>query len=756
MVPTQLFGAEQMKTLYLIIISVLLIVPGHTIISEENTANLFFLSGHVVDKSTEAPMLRASVYIVELQKGTITNRNGDFQIDRIPPGSYTLRIQYTGFHTHEATITVPGDSFSHIGIAMLPKIFETDEVIVTASPLGTRTLYQPAQAFSPEDIQRRATVSLGELLDWEPGLTMRSLGSVPARPVIRGMDGDRVLVLDNGERIGDLSEITPDHSIAMDPMSADRVEVVRGPASLLYGSSALGGVINVFTDDTPRMWSKGTSGAVGFYGSTMNNLGSGFGRLIYGNDSWVATGRISYRESGNIYTPEGRLPGTYLQQFTGAGGAGFRHKNIDGGLSIEFLDKTYGLPDEIDDPDTDIEIRMDRQRARGYLNVQGTGFFENYEFRISGSRYFHEEIEIEREEDGMIEEGMELDFIQNTLSSTLTIKHGSLGIIENGVIGVNGILRRLDTTGPEALTPNARSSFLGLFLYEEIPLSKISRLQMGGRVEFQQINAIENEKYPDFDKTRTSTTFSGSFGTNIQPVENLEIGFQIARAHRVPSIEELFSDAAHLAAGAYEIGNPELKNEIGHGVDAFVRFSNNRVYIDVAGFYNRVNDYIVRQPTGEIHEPSGFPIIVYEAGDAEIFGGEIGLKMLMHEYIRLNARLDYVHGARRDIDRTPLPFMPPLRSFIGVTYDKRNWWLGVNSRIASEQTRTALEEDPTDGYVLFGFEAGYRFDVSGRHIVSFRMDNLFNTVYRDHLSRVEDRDNPMPGRSAHLMYKWYF
>ncbi len=744
-----------MREILIIILIYSLIIPL-TIVSGETPANQYSLSGSVIDQSTEAPMIRASVYIVELQKGTITDRDGNFSIERIPQGTYTLRIQFVGYHTEEKEINVTVDERSDIHIELLPKTFEVGEVIVTASPLGTPTLYQPAQALSSEDIQRRATVSLGEMLDWEPGLAMRSFGSVPARPVIRGLDGDRVLILDNGERIGDLSEITPDHSIAMDPMSADRVEVVRGPASLLYGSSALGGVINVFTNDIPNKWSKGISGAMGIYGSTMNNLGSGYGRVIYGSNSWVATGRASYRESGDLYTPEGRLPGTHLKQFTGAAGAGFTHNNIHGGVSIELLDKIYGLPEEIDDPDTDIEIRMDRQRIRSLLNVQSSGFFENYELRISASRYFHEEVEIELEEDGTVEEEMELDFIQNTLSSTLTIKHGSLGFIENGVVGVNGILRRLDTTGPEALTPNARSAFIGLFVYEEIPISSISRIQTGGRLEFQQINAKENVRYPDFDMTSSSTTFSGSIGANFQPVKNIEIGFQVARAHRVPTVEELFSDAAHLAAGAYEIGNPNLNNEIGHGFDAFIQYTTDRFLLDIAGFYNRVNDYIVRQPTGEIHEPSGFPIIVYEASDAELIGGEIGLKVVLHENIRLNTRVDYVRGTRHNVDRTPLPFMPPLRSHIGIMYDKRNWWLGMNTKLASKQERTAVEEDPTDGYVLFGFEAGYRFDVTGRHVISLRMDNSFNTVYRDHLSRVEDRDNPMPGRSAHLMYKWYF
>lgn len=745
-----------MRTMYIILLSILISLfvihfPG---ISGETSAARFSVSGSVIDQQTESPMIRASVYIVELQKGTITNRDGNFTIENLPPGDYTLRVQFVGYHHEEVTVSV--DNVSDVRVELLPKTFEVGEVIVTASPLGSATLYQPAQALSSEDIQRRATVSLGEMLDWEPGLAMRSFGSVPARPVIRGLDGDRVLVLDNGERIGDLSEIAQDHSIAMDPMSADRVEVVRGPASLLYGSSALGGVINVFTDDIPTQWSKGTSGAMALYGSTMNNLGSGYGRVIYGSDTWVATGRASYREAGNLYTPEGRLPGTHLKQITGAAGAGFTHNNIHGGVSVEFLDKIYGLPEELDDPDTDIEIRMDRQRFRSHVNIQSSGFFKNYELRVSGSQYFHEEIEMEPGEDGTIEEDMELDFTQNTLSSTLTIKHGSLGPIENGIIGINGILRRLDTTGPEALTPNARSGFIGFFAYEEIPLSTVSSLQMGGRVEFQQINAVENERYLDFDVTRSSTTFSGSAGFNIQPVNNIEIGFQVARAHRVPTVEELFSDAAHLAAGAYEIGDPDLNNEVGHGFDVFMQYATDRLLLDVAGFYNRVSNYIVRQPTGEIHEPSGFPIIVYEASDAELIGGEIGLQFIMNENIRLNARADYVHGTRCDVKRTPLPFMPPFRSMLGITYDKRNWWIGMNTRMASKQNRIAVEEEATDGYVLFGFDAGYRFDATGRHVVSFRMDNSLNTIYRDHLSRVEDRDNPMPGRSAHVMYKWYF
>jgi len=713
------------------------------------------IEGRVIESRTGEPLIGANISIIENNRGTATDRNGYFRIERLPEGIYTLRVQYVGYSPVTQTITIP-ETDDFIEITMEERTLEIDEIIVTASPLGSPVGYQPAQSLSGESLQRRAASSIGEMLDGTPGIAMRSFGSAPARPVIRGLDGDRVLVLENGERMGDLAETAADHAIAMDPLAADKIEVIRGPASLLYGSSALGGVVNIFNEDIPRYWSGGISGTVALQGASMNNAGAGFGRVMYGTSHWVTTGRVSYRSAGDIRTPDEMLPGTFMKNITGGAGIGYSNDKTNGGLTINFLDKTYGLPEAIDDPDEDVEIHMDRISLQGRLHRELSGFFKDIEFRLSGAQYSHKEIEIEREDDGILDEEIELDFTQSTISSTITARHGKAGLLSEGAIGVNILYRSLDVGGEEALTPNARSAVFAMFVYEELPLLNNLRLQFGGRLEGHSISSIANEQFPDADMSRTSTTFSGSAGLNYRPLKLLEIGFQFARAHRTPTVEELFSDAPHLGTGKYEIGDPALKNEIGHGIDLFARIAARSLQIEATGFVNSIDNFIFLRPTGDIHTPSGLPIFIYESDDAILTGGELLVKFVIADFIHIESQLSYVRGNQRGDNRSPLPFIPPLRSSTDLMYDARSWWIGGNIQWADSQTRVIDGEQPTEGYVLLGVEAGFRLHSSGRHVVSFRIDNLMDTTYRDHLSRVEDRDKPMPGRNASFVYRWLF
>ena len=708
-----------------------------------------------MDNRTGEPLIGANILLLENNRGAASDRNGYFKIDRLPEGTYTLRVRFVGYSTITETVSVPFAG-EYLQIVMQESTLEIDEIIVTASPLGSQVGYQPAQSLSGESLQRRAASSIGEMLDGTPGLAMRSFGSASARPVIRGLDGDRVLVLENGERMGDLAETAADHAIAMDPLAADKIEVVRGPASLLYGSSALGGVVNIFSEDIPRYWSHGASGTLALQGASMNNAAAGFGRIMYGSSHWVTTGRVSYRSTGDIRTPEGVLPGTFMRNLTGGAGIGYNNDKTSGGFTVNFLDKTYGLPEAIDDPDEDVEIRMDRIALQGRLHRDLSGFFKDIEFRLSGAQYSHREIEIEREDDGTVDEEIELEFTQSTISSTITARHGKAGLLSEGAIGVNFLYRSLDVGGEEALTPDARSTVFAMFVYEEIPVLNNLRLQFGGRLEGHSISSIANEQFPAADMNRTSTTFSGSAGLNYRPLQSLEIGFQFARAHRTPTVEELFSDAPHLGTGKYEIGDPALKNEIGHGLDLFAKVSARSLQIEAAGFINSIDNFIFLRPTGEIHTPSGLPVYIYESDNALLTGAELYMQTLLSDRIHFETQLSYVRGSRRDAESTPLPFMPPLRGNAVLTYDPGSWWIGSKIQWADRQNRVIEEESTTDGYMLFGIEGGYRLHASGRHIVSFRINNLFDTTYRDHLSRVGDRDNPMPGRDASITYRWYF
>lgn len=740
----------------LIIILITLLLTGSTALP--NIQETYSISGEVVDATTGEQLMGANVIIVELQRGSATNRKGEFLVDKLKEGTYTLRVQYIGYMTFEQMIHIPDAAEEYLSVSLLSTPIKIDDVIVTASPIGSPLGYQAAQSYSLEELQKRTASSFGEILNWEPGLSMRSFGSAPARPVIRGFDGDRILILENGERTGDISEVTTDNVITVEPLSANKIEVVRGPASLLYGSSALGGVVNIFTEDVPTIWSRGTSGSLAFSGASMNRSGTGFGRLTYGGSSWAATGRFSYRDAGNIRSPEGELPDTYITSITGNLGTAFRNENLSGGLSFGAFDMTYGIPEKIDDPDESVEIRLNRYNLQGNVNWNRKGLFDNVELRFNGSRYSHKEVEMKTEPDETIDEDVELDILQYSVSSTLTLRHRGTGIIERGALGVYGYFRDVTVGGDEALTPDSRSNFIALFLFEELHVSDLVHLQIGSRVEVQDLQIRENELFPGLNERRTTTTFSGAFGINFRFSGAFEAGGQFARSHRAPLVDELYSDGPHLATGMFEIGNPDLKNEIGHGVDFFTRYHSDRIRWEIAGFYNNINNYILLQSTGEKDPGSELPVFVYEADEAVLLGGEVSLEALVTSSLRVRSSLDYVRGSRRSEEAKglPLPFIPPFRGSLDIHYETTKWWSGIFTRYAAAQNRVAPDEETTDGYILVGIEGGYRFDASGRHIFSVRIHNLFDTKYRDHLSRVEDRNFPMPGRDINLTYRWIF
>jgi iron complex outermembrane recepter protein len=243
-------------------------------------------------------------------------------------------------------------------------------------------------------------------------------------------------------------------------------------------------------------------------------------------------------------------------------------------------------------------------------------------------------------------------------------------------------------------------------------------------------------------------------GANLQPAPGLDVGFQVSRAHRSPLLEELYVHGAHVGASAFEIGNPLLKNEVGHGFDLFVRGATQRAQFEMAGFYNNLSNYIIFQPTGDLDERWGLPIVVYEADRAVLRGLEATGEALLAPSMRLRLSGDYVHATRGD--GTPLPFIPPARARVGLTHDWSAGWVGGSARLVAAQRRVALDEDPTDGYALLGWEAGYRVGISGRQVLSLRIDNALNTAYKDHLTRIENRENPMPGRNVNLTYRWIF
>jgi iron complex outermembrane recepter protein len=709
------------------------------------------LTGVVVDSTNDSPIPGATVFVVETGYGTVSDDLGRFVIRDRPSGHFTLRIDHVSYSRQEFSVD---GSVTDLLVRLVPDILDADEVVVFATT-GTAARYQAAQVFDSESIQASMAPGLGEMLDGAPGVAMRSFGPVPSRPVIRGLDGDRILVLENGERMGDLAETAADHAVGLDMLALDRVEIVRGPASLLYGSSAIGGVVNLFNEDIPRGWETGSSGAAMVHGASVNRLGALSTRYRQATDRFATSLRFSARNSAEMMTPAGNLPGTFQRAYSGALGMAVKTPAGRMGASIATMGSSYGLPEILDDPGDSVEIRLRRTNARieGFWNLDG--FLESVDLRVVGTQYDHDEVEIELR-DGEPDEDLELSFRQISLGGTLTARHRATGVFSGGSVGISGYARSMAVGGEESLTPDSRSFNIAAFGLEEILLSRTVSLSFGARIEHQSLSVHPNERFVDAAGRRRSTTFSASSGLNVRPNRTTELGFQIARAFRAPRLEELYSDAPHLGAGAYEVGNPDLKNEVSTGIDGFLSGSRGGLTFELSAFSNHIRDFVIYRPTGTTDEASGLPIIIYEADEALLVGGEARLASRIHGPISAELVFDYVRGSRVSETVEPLPFMPPVRSRVTATYESGAWAASVTTRLAAAQNRVAPDEEPTPGYALLGADIRYRIGGAHFHTVGLRLDNLTDRLYRDHLSRIEERDAPMPGRNLNLTYRWIF
>ena len=710
------------------------------------------LNGQVVDAGTGEAVPGATIFIEELEEGIAAQNNGQFTFGQIPPGAYTLKVSSIGFVFTTRKINHPDDGL--IIIELQQDIIQAEDVIVTSSPIGRSIQYQPAEALNSEMLQQKAAPSLGEILDGTPGVTTRSFGSAPARPVIRGFDGDRVLVMQNGERMGDLSGTAVDHAVALDPLAMDRVEVVRGPASLLYGSSAIGGVVNMFSSDMPREWESGTSSSIGTHASTMNKMGAGLLRTQYGTDRFAATGRLIYRNGGDLRTPDGRLPDTALENISYGGGVGYRAGDFETGLSVSGMDYTYGLPEAIDDANESIEIRMNRTNIQSISTLKLGRFIDHAELRLHVSDYKHDEFEIVRQGEN-VSEDIGIAFAQQSLSSSLVLRHRPVGQLE-GAVGLSFNYSELEVGGQEALTPNANGYFIAGYIYEELGLTQTLSLKAGTRLEFKETFVTTNEIFINADdfEDRSDVVLSGALGLNYSPSSNWTTGVQMARAFRTPTIEELYSFAPHAAAGSFDIGDSSLNNEFSLGGDAFVEYRSSQISGQLSLFANSIDNFVDFSPTGETHQPSGLPVFEYRSKDALMYGFEFTTDLRLASNWIAGLGFDYVRGRERSGDRENLTFIPPFRTSVEVKYDDGSFYAGPRVKVVNKQEKVAPNEEPTDGYLLIGADAGYRF---GQGLtLSFRLDNLLNERYRDHLSRVENRDAPMPGRNLNVMMRWEF
>lgn len=709
----------------------------------------------------------ARIVINELNRSILSGNDGSFVIRAVRPGTYHLDVTLLGYAPSHAVVTVPVEGPDvRVDVVLRPTVLSLEGINVTASPRSADPLNitQSTVELSGKALERNMGASVAQTLASQPGLSTRYGGPAASTPVIRGLAGERVLVVQNGQRTGDLSSTSADHGLTVDPLAASRIEVVRGPASLLYGNNALGGVVNVISTDIPTTIPGEVSGFFAAQGESVNPGGALTGELTMPlGETLALNARGGGRHADDVRTGGGgTLHNTFYNNLYGTAGLGYVTEQVQGGVSLGAYTFGYGLPvaeheDEAPDEHEEhggISIEGSRLEANGRATVAfGDRGFTTLRLDANAQRYQHDEIEPEGE--------VGTRFRLDTQTGNLTAKtrFGRL----DGAVGISALRKDYSPEGEEALTPGAESRTGGVFVYQELPLGADAAgpsLQLGARYDVYQVRPEETDdaRFANV-RDREFSNVSGSLGLNVPVTSQLSASLSVAQSFRAPTVEELFSNAFHHAAGTYDVGDPDLELEINRGAEAVLRAQSEHVNAQVAAFYSRIDNYITPEVIGDtmvVDEHDGeelsVPMNRFRQDDAHLRGFEGQVEAVVSRRVVLGVMGDLVRGDF--IDGGPLPFMPAARVGGSARWDDGTYSLGVEARHAFEQERADPEEFRTDAYTLVNASAGLSLRRGGRiHSIVLRADNLLDEEYREPTSRILVSS---PGRNLSLVYRILF
>jgi iron complex outermembrane recepter protein len=716
------------------------------------------IRGTVVD-SAGTPLVNVQVVATELQRVAVTDAEGRFSFAGAPVGTVHLTIVHVGYVPVHEVVTVPatGD-LAPLRITLRRTVLRLPGVQITASPTGTDPLSvtQSTVQLSGKDLQRMLGATVAQTLSGEPGIAMRFNGPMANVPVIRGLTGERILTLQDGERVADLSSISADHAVIADPNSAERIEVIRGPASLLYGNAAVGGVVNVISGDIPTTIPSRLGGFVNAQSESVTPGGVGSAALNIPLGSHVAaTVRGTFRDQAAYRVGGGTAqPNSDARTWNGTAGIGYVGERLSAGVVYRQSDFNYGVPFEtggegirIDGVRKGLQFRSGLttgSRALSYLRLEGTV-----------QSYTHDEIE----EDGAI--GTTFNLKTQTASVTGKTQFGRV----SGTVGGQMFLRQYEPVGDEAFTPAADNTNFAAYVYQELPLttgtaeSRTARLQFGGRFDSFRIESKAGTD-PRFAsaQSRSFSNASGSLGLSVPIASHLTLSGSLSRAFRAPTVEELYSNGFHVAVGTFDVGNATLRPETSTGIDVVLRAQGGKGFMQLSGYRNAVDDYILPIAVGtELVDGEQVPRVNFSQRNATLTGFEFSGESAVARHIVIGALADAVRGSVAG--GTNLPFIPAARLGGSVRYDRGIWSVGGEAHQVFRPSRVASDnatDVPTDSYTMLNLNASWTI-VSRRvaQTITARVDNLLDERYADATSRIK-AFTFNPGRNFSLVYRLGF
>ena len=644
------------------------------------------------------------------------------------------------------------------GEAVIPK------VVVTATPFRAAEgdqILTPAKILAGDELRDKVGSSLGETLSQELGVSASGFGPGASRPIIRGLEGSRVKMLENGMTVSDVSGLSNDHAVAAEGATARQIEILRGPAALLYGSGAIGGLVNVVNERIPTHLEEKPVGQAEVRYGTVDESRNASGSVDF------SSGKIGFHVDGNVRrahdyeipgpralgdasSERGRLGNSFTRQETGGAGASLIGDWGHIGASVSLLDSLYGIP-------SGEGARIDQSQTRydidSLVNTPFSGV-ETFKFKLGYTDYQHTELDAGGEP--------EVKFTNRSLESRWELTHkplagwrGTFGVqTENShfaAIGAEGHHEAHEDEheghdhdhahGSHVTVPATHSTSVAGFLVEERDFGKL-RMSAGLRLESVK-RRPEGMQQREFDLT------SYSVGGMYPLMPGYSAGLTLSVAQRAPATEELYSEGPHHATETFDIGNPNLKKETSHNIELTVQKTTGLLRWKANLFENKVNDFVYGRITGELVEEDGEELRerIFEQADARIRGAEAEIGYNQHgQGLSMRAFADTSRGK---LERGgSLPLQPAKRVGFDIGYKKGAIRSGLSVMRALEQDRLAsFEETATPAYTQVGANLSYTQKFRNHDLTWFLLaKNLLDKDIRLSTSLLKDV-SPLPGRN---------
>ena len=643
------------------------------------------------------PLPGVQVVDPALQRGTTTGGDGQYRLDNLPTGDHTLEFRFVGYQTAVREVTLDAGETATVDVSLRTRVLETQGVTITGTARARSTLRAPqdVDVMSAQDFQSGGSASLGKLLQENvDGVSSVQTGSQAGKPVLRGLSGNRVVLLKDGIA-QEYYQFGVRHFPTTNASEAERVEVVRGASSILYGSDALGGAINVISKPAPTTGvdelEVGGSASTQYYTNNHERAGSVDLRAAQGNVGWRVG--LERRVGDNYHTPEaptffetqkggtygdpkytGEVPFTNFEQWSTYGQVGMQ--GAFGTLQLygdywsnahNFLLPTGGPND--DNPNSPPPNGLGQNLEHSNVVLKGNLVADGFVFkpRLSWQRSIRQSgapgttLSDIRDNGGLARFDYPLDLKTDIYTGRLEVAHPTIGAL-SGTIGAEVQHQDADTRGPAELQPSAETWNTGLFLFEDLDLDPIT-ISFGSRVDVRTVEAVPNERTTDADElNNTYTTLSGSVGASYAFGDGYAIATNLSSGFRAPSVFELYASGVHGGVAAFQVGNPDLGPERSYSADLSFRVRRDRVTAEVTGYVNAIRNYIYLENTGETNTGSGLPVFAADQTDAVIPGIEATVETRPLPWLQVGASTAVLDGTGNGLgaqgDDGQLPLLP--------------------------------------------------------------------------------------------------